>query len=103
MQIAHLVGPKAIVEMGRRLGIRSHLPLELSLALGACEVTPLDLTCAYNSIASGGFQQLLFSCQRVGFWVTLLSELHSCCLFITYGNEDAGEVPADNMSMMMMS
>ena len=49
-----MVGPQAIVQMGRRLGIRSPLPAELSLALGACEVTPLDLACAYNSIASGG-------------------------------------------------
>lgn len=39
--------------MARRLGIKSPVPSELSLALGACEVTPLEVTSMYNTIAAG--------------------------------------------------
>jgi penicillin-binding protein 1A len=36
------------------LGIRSKLPLHCSMVLGADDVTPLELTSAYATIASGG-------------------------------------------------
>eukprot|EP00873_Tetraselmis_striata_P041176 jgi/Tetstr1/461440/TSEL_006549.t1 len=54
VKIAHQVGSEAIVRMARRLGIKSPVPSELSLALGACEVTPLEVTSMYNTIAAGG-------------------------------------------------
>ena len=44
----------ALVWQARRLGIKSHLPRALSLALGACEVTPLEMATAYNTVASHG-------------------------------------------------
>jgi membrane peptidoglycan carboxypeptidase len=48
------VGLPTVIAMARRLGIRSHLPNSLSLALGACEVTPLEIAAAYNTIAARG-------------------------------------------------
>jgi penicillin-binding protein 1B len=40
--------------MARKLGIRGKLPLDLSLALGSCEVTPFELAHVFNTIAAGG-------------------------------------------------
>ncbi|HET9990405.1 MAG TPA: transglycosylase domain-containing protein [Kofleriaceae bacterium] len=46
--------PETVVAMAHKLGIKSELPAEMSLSLGAGEVTPLELTNAYATLASGG-------------------------------------------------
>jgi len=48
------VGPAAIIEMARKLGIESDLKPNLSLALGASEVTLLELSNAYSVFAGRG-------------------------------------------------
>ncbi len=48
------IGPEAVVELARKLGIESELPAQLSLALGSGEVTPIELTNAFASLAAGG-------------------------------------------------
>ncbi|HSL64376.1 MAG TPA: PBP1A family penicillin-binding protein [Gaiellaceae bacterium] len=48
------VGPEKVAEMARKLGIRSTLPIVPSLGLGAGEVSPLDMSSAYATIAAGG-------------------------------------------------
>jgi penicillin-binding protein 1A len=48
------VGPRKTVGVARRLGIRSPLRAEASLALGTSEVTPIELTAAYGVLANGG-------------------------------------------------
>jgi penicillin-binding protein 1A len=48
------VGAPNVVEWARALGIESRLEPTPSLALGAYEVTPLELTNAFASFASGG-------------------------------------------------
>src|SRR5262245_47622878 len=48
------VGPRTTAAVARRLGIRSPLRAEASLALGTSEVTPIELTAAYGVIANGG-------------------------------------------------
>ena len=40
--------------MAHKLGIKSALPTEMSLSLGAGEVTPLEMTNAYATLAAGG-------------------------------------------------
>jgi len=50
------VGPPRIVETARRLGIDSPLQAVPSLALGASEVSLLELTRAYGVLAAGGFR-----------------------------------------------
>ncbi len=50
------VGPEKIVETAHRLGIEGRLNAVPSLALGASEVTPLELTRAYGVLAAGGFR-----------------------------------------------
>ena len=48
------VGPRKTAAVARRLGIRSELRAEASLALGTSEVTLLELTGAYGVLANGG-------------------------------------------------
>jgi len=50
------LGPERIVEMARRVGIESPLMPYPSIALGAFEVTPLEMARAYGVLAAGGFQ-----------------------------------------------
>lgn len=49
-----LLGPPRAVEFARSLGIASKLGADLSLALGAYEVTPRELAGAYSVFARGG-------------------------------------------------
>jgi membrane peptidoglycan carboxypeptidase len=48
------VGPRAVVSTAGRLGIRSKLEANASIALGTSEVSPLELVGAYASFANGG-------------------------------------------------
>ena len=48
------IGPEAIVETAHRMGIESRLDAVPSIALGAFEVSPLELARAYATLANGG-------------------------------------------------
>jgi len=48
------IGVDSITRVARSLGIKSDLTRNLSISLGASEVTPLELTNAYATLASGG-------------------------------------------------
>jgi len=52
--LAQDVGPGTVVKTAYRLGIASPLDAVPSIALGACGVTPLELTSAYATFADGG-------------------------------------------------
>jgi len=73
-RIGLAVGPARIAATGRRLGIVSPLQPVPSLALGASEVTPLELTQAYGVLAAGGYRAelttLLGVVDRDGAWQT---------------------------------
>lgn len=56
-KLFEMVGPSAVVQWAHDAGIESPLAPTLSLALGAYEVTPLELTNAYATFASGGSYQ----------------------------------------------
>ncbi|MGH2711679.1 MAG: transglycosylase domain-containing protein [Actinomycetota bacterium] len=53
-QLIEEVGPEAVVDIAREMGIRTDLPSVLSLALGTAEVTPLDMASSFATFASGG-------------------------------------------------
>jgi len=53
-QLMRDLGPKQVAETAHLLGITSKLPLHCSMVLGADDVTPLELTSAYATIAAGG-------------------------------------------------
>ncbi len=50
------IGPERIVRTARHLGIESALPAVPSLALGAVEVTPLEMARAFGVFAAGGYR-----------------------------------------------
>jgi penicillin-binding protein 1A len=54
--LAQEIGIDAVVEAAKRCGITSKLEANASLALGTSEVTPLELTGAYATFASGGLK-----------------------------------------------
>jgi len=54
VKLTDALGPDAVIAFARRMGIESDLPRNLTLALGTGEVTPLELTNAYASIAANG-------------------------------------------------
>ena len=53
-RLAQRVGVERIVDVARRLGIESPLPEVPSLALGAADLTPLEVARAYATLAGGG-------------------------------------------------
>jgi penicillin-binding protein 1B len=60
------IGPEAIADAAQRMGIESSLDPVPSLALGAGEVSPLELARAYATLANGGEQVAI----RTAFAVT---------------------------------
>ncbi|MDA3005728.1 MAG: PBP1A family penicillin-binding protein, partial [Actinomycetota bacterium] len=50
------VGPDRVVNMARRMGVQSKLPVVPSIGLGSGEVTPLEMAAAYAPLANGGFR-----------------------------------------------
>jgi penicillin-binding protein 1A len=54
LRIANEVRPEAIVAIAHKMGIASPLVPEMSIALGSNEVTPLELTNAVATLATGG-------------------------------------------------
>jgi len=53
-RIARDVGIKRVRDVAHRLGIQSSLPAVPSLALGAAEVTPLEVAVAFSTLANNG-------------------------------------------------
>lgn len=48
------VGPKAVVDMTRDLGVKSDIPQSPAIALGAVEITVSDMVAAYSTFANQG-------------------------------------------------
>jgi penicillin-binding protein 1A len=54
VRLAVDMGPARVATTAKRLGIKSPLAKDASLALGTSEVTLLELTAAYDALANGG-------------------------------------------------
>jgi len=54
VRLAQEVGTEHIIDVARRLGIESPLEAVPAIALGAADVTPLELARAYATLANGG-------------------------------------------------
>jgi penicillin-binding protein 1A len=55
VKLVDALGVDAVIDFGRRMGLRSELPRNLTLALGTGEVFPIEVVNAYASIAARGF------------------------------------------------
>jgi penicillin-binding protein 1A len=56
-QLVVELGPKKVVAMAHRLGIRSKLPAVCSVTLGSVAVNPLEMTNAYATLAARGVRR----------------------------------------------
>ncbi|MGI9400556.1 MAG: transglycosylase domain-containing protein [Rhizobiaceae bacterium] len=64
-QLVMEVGPKSVVETARRLGIRSKLQANASIALGTSEVSLMELTAAYAPFSNGGYSVTPWLIRRI--------------------------------------
>jgi penicillin-binding protein 1A len=64
-RLANEVGTGNVAATARRLGIRSPIQLDPSMALGAVEVSPLEMAQAYAPFANGGFLAPAWAIERV--------------------------------------
>jgi len=48
------VGPEAVVALTKKLGVKSDIPVQPSIALGAVEITVEDMVAAYSTFANQG-------------------------------------------------
>ncbi|MEE2687919.1 MAG: PBP1A family penicillin-binding protein [Pseudomonadota bacterium] len=65
VKVAKEAGPKKIIATARRLGITADLSPDLSLALGASEVSLFEMTAAYLPFANGGFGVFPYGIKRI--------------------------------------
>ncbi|HWP56304.1 MAG TPA: PBP1A family penicillin-binding protein [Candidatus Acidoferrales bacterium] len=65
IRIARETGVRNVREVAYRLGIQSSLPALPSLALGAVEVTPLEVAAAFSTLANNGVRTQLLSIKHV--------------------------------------
>jgi penicillin-binding protein 1A len=56
-QVALRVGPRNVVDVAHRLGIRSPLKPVCSITLGPEGVSPLEMTAAFATLAAGGIRR----------------------------------------------
>ena len=64
-RLANEVGTGNVAATARRLGISSRIQLDPSMALGAVEVSPLEMAQAYAPFANGGFTAPAWAIERV--------------------------------------
>ena len=64
-RLANEVGTNRVAETARRLGITSKIQTDPSMALGAVEVSPLEMAQAYAPFANGGFRAKGYGIERI--------------------------------------
>ncbi|GAW41604.1 Penicillin-binding protein 2D [Brevundimonas sp. SH203] len=64
-QVADQVGRDSVARAARRLGIESRIGLEPAMALGAVEVSPLEMATAYDAFANGGRRVQAYGISRI--------------------------------------
>jgi penicillin-binding protein 1A len=64
-RLASEVGTGNVASTARRLGISSKIQLDPSMALGAVEVSPLEMAQAYTPFSNGGFSAKAYGIERI--------------------------------------
>ena len=63
--VADQIGRDSVAGAARRLGISSRIGLEPAMALGAVEVSPIDMATAYDAFANGGRRVEAYGISRI--------------------------------------
>jgi penicillin-binding protein 1A len=64
-RLANEVGTNNVAATAHRLGITSQIQTDPSMALGAVEVSPLEMAEAYDAFANGGFRVHAYGIERI--------------------------------------
>ena len=64
-RLANEVGTSRVADTAHRLGITSKIQTDPSMALGAVEVSPLEMAQAYDTFANGGFRVHAYGIERI--------------------------------------
>ena len=64
-RLANEVGTARVADTARRLGISSRIQTDPSMALGAVEVSPLEMAQAYDAFANGGLRAHAYGIERI--------------------------------------
>src|SRR5579872_1720774 len=64
-RLASEVGTTNVAATAHRLGITSQIQTDPSMALGAVEVSPLEMAQAYDAFANGGFRAHAYGIERI--------------------------------------
>lgn len=65
LRLGQVVGLDKVVDMAKRLGVRSPLEEVISLPLGSKEVTPIDMASAYATFANDGVRHEPYFIERI--------------------------------------
>ena len=64
-RLANEVGTERVADTAHRLGITSKIQTDPSMALGAVEVTPMEMASAYDAFSNGGIKVAPFGIERI--------------------------------------
>jgi penicillin-binding protein 1A len=64
-RLANEVGTNNVANTAHRLGITSQIQTDPSMALGAVEVSPLEMATAYDPFANGGYRVHAYGIERI--------------------------------------
>ncbi len=64
-RLANQVGTDKVAAVAHRLGITSNIQTDPSMALGAVEVSPMEMAQAYDTFANGGFAVRAYGLERI--------------------------------------
>jgi penicillin-binding protein 1A len=64
-RLANEIGTATVAQTARRLGITSPIQTAPSMALGAVEVSPLEMAQAYAAFSNGGYQVKAYGIERI--------------------------------------
>ncbi|HWA62929.1 MAG TPA: penicillin-binding protein 1A [Caulobacteraceae bacterium] len=64
-RLANEVGTGKVADTAHRLGITSKIQTDPSMALGAVEVSPVEMAQAYDAFANGGFRARAYGIERI--------------------------------------
>jgi len=65
IQVLTKVGANVVVEYARRMGLKHQMEPVPSLAIGACEATPMEMTSAYSVFANHGIQPKPYFIEKI--------------------------------------
>lgn len=65
IQVLTKVGADVVIQLARKMGLKYQLEPVPSLAIGACEATPMEMTSAYSAFANHGIQETPYFIEKI--------------------------------------